>query len=68
MAEDASNRSGCGNLSFLASVQNNVPLAEVNSPRKCELAIFDDPIAEKVIDSLRREISMLEQRLVKTEE
>jgi hypothetical protein len=68
MAEDAYNRSGCGNLSFLASVQKNLTAAEVNSPRKCELAIFDDAIVEEVIDSLRREISMLEQRLVKTEE
>ena len=52
--------------------KDGVPLASLESngwrSGLVNVSIFDDPIVEEVIDSLRREISMLEQRLVKTEE
>ena len=48
--------------------KEGVPLAMLAPAAEVNVSIFDDPIVEEVIDSLRREISMLEQRLVKTEE
>lgn len=67
MSHEAYNRSGWGKLSDLGGLAH-LPAAEVNFPRRCELSAFDDALVKEVIDSLRREISMLERRLTTMEE